>query len=93
MFGLTDLLIKAALNLPDESRITFNYFLKDFQTEAWYWLFRAIFLLGLVTSILVFLYYRRRPRLHPEHPATEAEQNSEPPGSSRPAGTDSLRLY
>lgn len=85
MFDLTDLLCKAALSLPDESRVNLDYFLKDFQTEAWYWLFRALFALGLTISFFVYLYYRRRLRLNPARPVAEAEQNPKRPGSSPPA--------
>lgn len=85
MFDLTDLLCKAALNLPDEGGVTLDYFLKDFQTEAWYWLFRALFALGLVMSIFVYLYYRHRQKFNPENPAAEAEQSPKRPVSSTSA--------
>lgn len=73
------MLFKVALSLPDEGQVTLNYFLKDFQSQKWYWLFRAIFAFGLAVSVLVFLYYRRRLKIPPEEPAVEEGQSPPPP--------------
>lgn len=47
----------ASLSLPDNHQIVIDYFLKDYNTPFWHWLWRGAAGLGFLISIAVYLYY------------------------------------
>lgn len=59
MFSLWNFISAAAFLTAAEQTVDFDYFLKGINTPAWHWLFRIVFMLGLIVVVAVYLYYRK----------------------------------
>jgi hypothetical protein len=50
--------LKAEVKSLTVAKVNVDYFLREINTPDWHWLFRVVFIFGLVLALGVFFYYR-----------------------------------